>query len=131
MNKIIKATWLILVFPLCLMAQDKPTRSGVQIGFSEGFSPKKVNGKWGYEDTDGNLKIPASFDKAWSFNGGLSPVEKNGKWGFINVTGKEVIPLIYDHVWPFIEGYAHVDLNGRLLYINKSGQKCKQALQRT
>lgn len=66
-------------------ASDMDFYFGDLIAFKDG------NGKWGFVDKDGNIKIEAQFDEAKSFSGGLAAVKKDEKWGFINKTGKLVI----------------------------------------
>ena len=49
------------------------------------------NGKWGFVDSNGNIKIEAQYDEAKSFSNGLGAVKTADTWGFINETGKLVI----------------------------------------
>jgi hypothetical protein len=44
----------------------------------------EANGKWGFVDAKGDMKIQAEYDDARSFSNGLAAVCKGGKWGFIN-----------------------------------------------
>lgn len=54
------------------------------------------NGKFGFIDKNGNIKINLSYDFAGDFNNGLAPVVKNNKVGFIDEDGQVVIPFEYD-----------------------------------
>ena len=45
----------------------------------------KKNGKWGFVDNNGNLKIQNEYEKVTEFNEyGFAGIKKDGKWGFIN-----------------------------------------------
>lgn len=43
----------------------------------------KINGKWGYIDTRGNIIIPLQFEEADQFSEGMAAVKVAGKWGYI------------------------------------------------
>lgn len=51
----------------------------------------KMNGKWGYIDTNGKVVIKAQYDEARSFSNGLGAVCTEGKWGYINTKNELVI----------------------------------------
>jgi len=51
----------------------------------------KTNGKWGYIDRDGNIKIPPVYNDAGSFRNGIAAVKIDEQWGFIDEEGKIVI----------------------------------------
>lgn len=78
----------------------------------------KLNGKWGFVDTSGNIVIDYSFDEAKSFSSGFAAVMKDGKWGFINSSGNEIIPCEYEEVRPFTGKYAAVKYDGLWDYIS-------------
>ena len=70
--------------------------------------------KWGFKDADGNIVIPATYEKVWEFSEGLAPVQIRDKtaaykWGFIDKDNKFVIPATYVDARPFSEGLAPVD----------------------
>ena len=97
----------------------------------------KVNGKWGYIETDGEFFIEPIYYDAKPFSEGLAPVKteitaygylklmpfgehsgKSGeymgrahKWGYIDSTGHMVIPPIFSDAEPFADKKAHVQLN--------------------
>jgi len=58
---------------------------------NEGYAAVMKNGKWGFIDTDGQLKIDYKFDDALSFSGHLAAVKVDGYWGYININGDIVI----------------------------------------
>lgn len=82
--------------------------------FSEGLAAvKDQEGKIGFIDRSGALRIPCVFDGVISFAGGLSAVQKDGKWGYIDHTGTVVIPMIYDNAYGAGNGLASVVKDGK------------------
>ncbi len=70
---------------------------------------KAANGKWGFIDVNGEVKIEPQFDWAISFNrSALAPVEVDDKWGYIDRTGSFVVEPKYDYVGEFSDGRARV-----------------------
>lgn len=51
----------------------------------------KQNGKWGFIDAKGNIKIKTQYENAKSFSNGLAGVCENGLWGFIDGNNNLVI----------------------------------------
>lgn len=63
------------------------------------------NGKWGFIDADGNIKIPPVYDAVDGFaENGLAAVKENERWGYINTEGEMVIPPSYIYAWAFGPG---------------------------
>lgn len=94
--------------------------------FGDGLIYEEVDGKWGYLDTTGKIKIPHRFIDAFSFSDGLAGVQENETTaGFIDLDGRWVIRLdaAVPHYSGFAEGLAAVrDMNtGKLGYIDKTG----------
>lgn len=90
--------------------------------FSEGFAAVKLNGKYGFINTKGEVVVPCAYEGAWIFSEGLAAVKLNGKWGYINTKGEVVIPCVYESARPFSKGFAKVKLNGKRGVINKEGK---------
>ena len=63
----------------------------IDIISSDGLTAFKKDGKWGFVNSEGKIKIKAEYDEARSFSNGLAAVCKDDKWGFINEDGKVVI----------------------------------------
>ncbi|MDE5413574.1 WG repeat-containing protein [Alkalihalobacterium chitinilyticum] len=65
--------------------------------------------KWGYINSNGNLKIPARYDRADDFQeNGLAIVMVGDQSGVIDCSGQFVIDPIYESILPFTEGRAIV-----------------------
>ena len=116
------------------------------------FSPiteVKLNGKWGFIDTNGKEITPIKYDfcRSFSHNYDNATVKLGGKWGFVDTNGNEVILSedyddigypwrlhIYDDWWLggnsefelsrlFYGGIAAVVKNGKWGFINKKGEE--------
>lgn len=56
----------------------------------------QINEKWGFVDSNGNIKIQNEYDMVTEFNEyGFAGIKKNGKWGAINSNGEIVQEPIY------------------------------------
>jgi hypothetical protein len=114
-------------------------------GFSEGLANVKVNGKWGYINTLGEIQIPCKYHMAREFKNGLASVTTDSElWGCIDSKGSIVIPMYFDNFIDFNNdrgrivvgwGYQSVERNfgpvkstarewkpGRYGFINKKGE---------
>ncbi len=87
--------------------------------------PVSVDGKWGYIDKTGTIKIQPQYEFAMPFSEGLATVRLNGKWGYIDAFGTTVIQPQFDDAHPFSDGLATVgnfSEDGPLFgYIDKTG----------
>jgi hypothetical protein len=79
-------------------------------------------GKYGFQDTEGNVVIPVKYQVAYSFSEGFAQVLLDNKWGFINKEGKSICSFEYDDCNAFREGMAVVQSNGKYGYINQQGK---------
>lgn len=56
----------------------------------------KQDGKWGFADKDGNIKIKCMYDKVTELNKyGFAAIKLNDTWGVINKEGKIIVEPIY------------------------------------
>ena len=78
-----------------------------------------IDGKWGYIDKDGNLKLACSYEDAKSFTNGYAAVKKNGSWGDIDennymtirpsfedaglMTENGVAPVCHENAWTLLQ----------------------------
>lgn len=74
----------------------------------EGYAAVKRNGKWGFIDTDGHLKIQYIFDDALSFGQHMAAVKTGDLWGYININGFIVIDALFYDAKSFSNGSAPV-----------------------
>ena len=113
--KLLATLFLLSVFA-CLFP------NGEQAQQTPILKPTKVENKWGYSNSRGELVIPPQFDIALDFKNdfarvGVTDTEKHGlgwrsdyKWGFIDIKGRIVVELKYAEVDDFSEGLAMVSL---------------------
>lgn len=87
---------------------------------------KDANGKYGFKNTDGEVKIPCQWKEAWPFREGIAVViSANNKYGLIDKMGNTITPCKWE-VAPtgFKEGVRPVkDENGLYGYIDKNGRE--------
>jgi hypothetical protein len=89
---------------------------------SEGMRGIKRDGKYGFIDAGGRLRVANRYENIGSFKEGLAPVKILGKWGYINTLDRVVINPSYEQVNEFAGGYAMVTRNGKMGIINKEGK---------
>ncbi|NLI71977.1 MAG: WG repeat-containing protein [Bacteroidales bacterium] len=92
--------------------------------FSYGLLKVGFEGKFGFIDKKGKIKIQAVYDQAENFvSPGQSWACKGGKWGMINAKGETIIDFILDeiHFERKDIGYIVVTLNGKVDVVDYSG----------
>ena len=74
---------------------------------------KNINGKWGFVDKAGNLKVQNDYELVTGFNKyGFAGIKKDGKWGSINQNGEVVQEPTYDlkrNIPEFVGKYYRVN----------------------
>ena len=94
--------------------------------FSESFAMVRLNGKYSFINTKGELIGNGNlwFDHVSEFDEGFARVKLNGKWSFINTKGELIGNgnLWFDDTWRFNEGFAKVELNEKKSFINTNGE---------
>ncbi len=89
---------------------------------SEGLMGIKRDGKFGFVDRQGRLRIANRYDSIGEFRDGLAPVKLVGKWGYINDTDQIVIQPMYDKTENFDLGIARAVRKGKTGLINDKGE---------
>lgn len=81
------------------------------------------NGKWGFKDKEGNVKVEAIYDMVTELNPyGYAAVKKDDKWGVINEEGKIIVEPSYKIEWDepeFIGPYIKLNFGYGLVYYTK------------
>jgi hypothetical protein len=94
--------------------------------------PVRVDGKWGFIDNTGTIKIEPQFaglrrrdgdGMLWGFFEGLAAVQtvQDGPWGYIDTAGRMVIEPQFELAQWFSEGLAVVRNAGQWYFIDKTG----------
>ena len=65
---------------------------------NEGLILAKRDGKWGYLDKEGRIKIPFCYEFATTFRQGKASIRLNGKDGLIDTMGNTIIPPNYKRI---------------------------------
>ena len=89
--------------------------------------PIGANGKWGYADENGDIKIELRFSEAGLFHYGLAAVRQDGEYGYINEAGGWQVKPRYDSVEIIRESnlflveyepgkFGYIDLRGRAFF---------------
>ena len=91
--------------------------------FHNGYAAVKLNEKWNWIDTEGNLFSPNQwFDLCGHFKDGYAKVELNDKWNFMDTKGvflyKKPIDQWFDWCGDFYYGYASVNINDKSNFID-------------
>lgn len=88
---------------------------------NENYAAVKKNGKWGFIDTSGKVKIDYQFDDALSFSQHLAAVKQGDLWGYISLKGDVVIKPVFLQVKNFVNGSAPVltELGWQFITLNE------------
>lgn len=89
----------------------------------EGLRAIQRDGKFGFVDNRGRLRIANRYDDVKSYSDGLAAIKLRGHWGFISHQDKIAIQPIYDEVTPFKNGFSHVSQKGLFGLIDTSGKQ--------
>ena len=95
-------------------------------GFDEGLASVKLNGRWSFVNTKGELIGNGNcwFDYEDSFHEGFAIVKLNRKYSFINTKGELIGDgnLWFDFVWDFSKGFAMVKIKDKYSFVNTKGE---------
>ncbi len=91
--------------------------------FHEGLAVFEKDGKVGFIDKFGQIRIPAQYDDSRGiFSEGVVAVRTGSKVKFIDVQGQDAFPGTYDHAEWFSEGLAAVIKDEYWGFIDKKGE---------
>lgn len=88
----------------------------------EGMRGIKRDGKFGFIDSRGRLRIANRYDGIGTFHEGLAAIKLIGKWGFVNMQDQIVINPNFESVTGFLNGISIVQKSGKTGIINISGK---------
>ena len=90
---------------------------------SEGLIGIQRDGKFGFVDTRGRLRIANRYEAIGEFRDSLAAVKLLGKWGFINALDQIVIQPTYESVENFNHGVSIVSRKGKYGLIDAAGKE--------
>ncbi len=88
---------------------------------SEGMRGIQKDGKYGFVDSRGRLRVANRYDDIGEFHEGLAPIKLIGKWGYVSIHDQIIINPNYESVQPFVNTIAIVHRTGKAGLINKEG----------
>lgn len=88
---------------------------------TEEFIGVKIDGKWGFVDINGKLRVSNQYENVGPYNEGLAPIKVLGRWGYINKREDLVVQPSYDSVYQFKKGICKVVKKGKFGLINAEG----------
>ena len=89
---------------------------------TEEFIGVKIDGRWGFVNINGKLRISNQYENIGPYNEGLAPIKILGRWGYINKREDLIVQPRYDTVYHFQEGICEVVRKGKYGLINAKGQ---------
>lgn len=88
----------------------------------EGLRGFRKDGKYGFMDEQGRLRIANRYEAIQPFKEGMAAVKLNAKWGYINSTEKLIIQPAYDEVHEFLDGVTVVRRANQYGVLEKNGK---------
>lgn len=86
-----------------------------------GLAVVKINGNWGYTDSEGKISYFNESEKINDFSNGLAIGIKGKKVGFLNNSGQWIIQPQFEDARPFYHGFAAAKMDNLWGIIDKSG----------
>jgi hypothetical protein len=106
-----------------LMLSEFSNRYDRVFPFKEERARILKNGKFGFIDLRGNIRVAPQYIKVRDFQEGLAAVLINGKWGFIDKDENIIVQPLYNEVADFKGGIARVKNNDKWYFVNKNDKK--------
>jgi hypothetical protein len=88
----------------------------------EGYRAIQKDGKWGFVDAQGRLRIANRYDAVKYFSEGLAPFFLLNKWGYLTKEDKIVIHPSYEDAQPFVDGFSIIKQKGGYGLLNKGNE---------
>lgn len=88
----------------------------------EEFIGIKLDGRFGFIDANGKLRIANRYDSIRMFSEGYAAVNLVGRWGYIDKMERLKVQPTFDKAYDFMEGVAIVKKDGKYGIVNKEGR---------
>jgi len=89
---------------------------------NQGLNGALIDGKYGFVDRTGKLRIANRYEQIGMFSEGLAAVRIGNKWGYIDQNDNLSIQPQYSEAGEFLKGVAIVKKDGKSNLINKTGE---------
>ncbi|MEX2593113.1 MAG: WG repeat-containing protein [Anditalea sp.] len=90
---------------------------------NEGLYGALIDGKYGFVDRTGKLRIANRYEQIGKFSEGLAPVKIGDQWGYIDQNDKISIQPHFTEAGDFMRGVALVKKDGKANLIDKAGKE--------
>ena len=90
---------------------------------SEGFIGVKIDGKYGFVDDRGRLRISNRYEKIGNFQNGMAPVKIIDNWGYVDIFERIMVQPHFDLVSDFKNGLAIESKSEKYGLIDTSGRR--------
>jgi hypothetical protein len=114
--------WKIGFDGLIVSRMEMPEAMQAVFPEQEGLSAIKKDGRYGFIDDRGRLRIANRYEAVKSFNETLAAVKIRGRWGFINHADQLAVQPVYDEVFEFSNGRCVVRQGNFYGVIDKAGK---------
>ncbi|MEP1094019.1 MAG: WG repeat-containing protein [Cyclobacteriaceae bacterium] len=91
--------------------------------FGEDYISARRNGRWGFVDSQGRLRISNRYEDVQAFHEDYAAIKLRGRWGFIDKDETLKVQPHYEKVSSFQGGLAIVKENDQFGLINKKGEE--------
>jgi hypothetical protein len=116
------AFWIIDLNGIIIDRSYQPDNTDKIFSESEGLRAIYKDGKYGFIDNRGRLRIANRYEGARAFSDGFAAIKIRGKWGFIDQEENLVIQPVFDAVEEFHDGFAIVSQNKLTGIIHTNGK---------
>lgn len=90
-----------------------------------GIMRVRLNHKWGFIDTTGNVIVAPKYNEVTNFSSGVARVRIGQRWGLIDATGTIIIKVECNFIGEFVDGVAKVVIDGVDYYTDTKGMRVK------
>lgn len=89
---------------------------------SDGLRMIIKDGKYGFVDDEGLLRIANRYDEARDFENGFAPIKLRHHWGFIDKSDQIAVQPNFDDVYPFRMHASVVEKDGKFGLVNDTDE---------
>ena len=86
------------------------------------FLGVKIDGKFGFVDVLGRLRIANRYDSVTHFHHGMAAVKVLGRWGYINKSERIIVQPRFACAYPFRGAYGYCEKKWQVRHGQHAGQ---------
>jgi hypothetical protein len=116
------AHWIIDMNGTITYRSNQPEQTEEVFPESEHFRAIRKDGKYGFIDDQGRLRIANRYENVKPFSGGMAAIRIMHQWGFIDQHENLVVQPVYDDVANFDNGHSIVIKDGLYGVIDNRGK---------